>query len=86
MRPLEVNKNIFQNYERNRSDSGFSGECLEKELRNYMWKKIFSITNEREILLSWLQSLNHEINGKLLPAPTSCETKTELIHLTVGRN
>lgn len=33
MRPLEVNKNIFQNYERNRSDSGYSGECLEKEMR-----------------------------------------------------
>lgn len=87
MSSLEVNKNIFQNYERNRSDGGIVWGilCLEKELREWhIGKKVSS--NERETLLLWLQSLDQEINGKLLSTPTSCETKSEPIHLTVGGN
>lgn len=33
------------------------------------WKKIGSITNGGEILLSWLQSLEQETDGKLCLTP-----------------
>lgn len=59
--------------------------CLQKELREqHIGKNVNS--NERETLLLRLQSLDQEMNGKLLSTPTSCETKSEPIHLTVGGN